>query len=306
MKYTKPPLTWEQQADLLLGRGLIADKDVLVQRLQATSYFRLSGYLYPFRKPDSEQFIEGTSLEQVWRLCVFDQRLRTHLLDAIEAIEVFVRTQLAYHFATVHGAFSYDDNATLPHLSADDFAQWQKKLKSQTQRSLKSKEEFLVHFFKRYGKEHTHPPIWTAIELMDFGSTLTFYSGSDYRVKQTLARTVSIPDKVFSSWLLGLHTVRNRCAHHLRLWNWTSGTPVLLPNQKKYPDWHSPTLDNDRIGIVLTLCRHLLNQISPNNQWSARLINHFDEFPEVPVGELGFPEEWREHPLWKQEPSTDS
>lgn len=306
MKYTKTPLTWEQQADLLLGRGLIADKEVLVRRLQATSYFRLSGYLYPFRQPDSEQFIEGTSLEKVWRLCVFDQRLRSHLLDAIEAIEVFVRTQLAYHLASTHGAFSYHDGKKFPNLSPEAFLQWQRKLDDQVQRSLKSKEEFLVHFFGRYGDEHTRPPIWTLIELMDFGCTLTFYRGSDYKVKQAIAKKVSVPDKVFSSWLLALHTVRNRCAHHLRLWNWTSGTPVLLPNQKKYPDWHAPALDNDRIGVVLTLCRHLLNQISPSNQWSARLIQHFNDFPEVPVGELGFPQDWREHPLWKGNNPTDS
>lgn len=44
MKYTKPPLTFEQQADLLLGRGLSADRPTLLARLQAVSYYRLSAY----------------------------------------------------------------------------------------------------------------------------------------------------------------------------------------------------------------------------------------------------------------------
>lgn len=49
MKYNKPPLTFEAQADLLLKRGLISDKKLLIERLKNVSYYRLSGYLYPYR-----------------------------------------------------------------------------------------------------------------------------------------------------------------------------------------------------------------------------------------------------------------
>lgn len=298
MKYIKPPLRFEQQADLLRERGLVADRNQLIRRLQATSYFRLSGYLYQFRKPGSDQFQPGTTLEQVWQYCLFDQRLRTLLLDAIEAVEVYTRTQLAYHFALKHGAFRYHEPASLPNLSPEAFHHWQRKLDDQVSRSLKSKEEFLVHFFDKYGDEHSRPPIWLAVELMDFGSVLTFHRGVDYKIRQQLAQPLAIPDKVFNSWLLALHTVRNRCAHHLRLWNWTLGTPVRLPKARKHPDWHHPELRNDRIGVILTLCRHLLNQISPSNQWSKRVTRHFDDHPQIPVREMGLPVDWQQHPLW--------
>ena len=36
VKYTKPALTFEQQADQLINRGLRADKEQLVKRLEAT------------------------------------------------------------------------------------------------------------------------------------------------------------------------------------------------------------------------------------------------------------------------------
>ncbi|HTX99162.1 MAG TPA: hypothetical protein VMG09_04005 [Bacteroidota bacterium] len=42
MKSEKPALTFEQQADLLLSRGLIADKTTLIKRLEAVNYYRLS------------------------------------------------------------------------------------------------------------------------------------------------------------------------------------------------------------------------------------------------------------------------
>jgi len=32
MKYEKPPLTFEQQADKLIQRGLVADRDFLIDR----------------------------------------------------------------------------------------------------------------------------------------------------------------------------------------------------------------------------------------------------------------------------------
>lgn len=107
MKYDKVPRTFEEQADLLLERGLEADRTQLVRRLRVTSYFRLTFYLYRYRVPGSETYQPGTALKLVQEVSSFDQRLRTLLLDAIEAVEVYTRTQLAYHFAHACGAFAY-------------------------------------------------------------------------------------------------------------------------------------------------------------------------------------------------------
>lgn len=61
VKYTKCPLTFEQQADLLLSRNLVADKEILIARLRAVNYYRLSAYWHPFKQADNS-FIPGTSL----------------------------------------------------------------------------------------------------------------------------------------------------------------------------------------------------------------------------------------------------
>ena len=86
------PLSFEEQADQLLERGLTANRDELICRLGMVNYYRLSGYLYPFRSKDEDKFIEGTTLEEVWGRYCFDRRLRVHVLDAIERIEAAVRT----------------------------------------------------------------------------------------------------------------------------------------------------------------------------------------------------------------------
>lgn len=49
MRFTKPPLTLEEQANLLLVRGMAGDRNLMVERLAVVNYYRLSGYWYPFR-----------------------------------------------------------------------------------------------------------------------------------------------------------------------------------------------------------------------------------------------------------------
>ena len=73
MRYSKPAKTFEEQADLFLERGLVADRDQLIRRLRVTSYFRLTTYLYRFRVAGSEKYQPGTTLERVWKLYNFEQ-----------------------------------------------------------------------------------------------------------------------------------------------------------------------------------------------------------------------------------------
>ena len=65
MKYTKPPLTLEQRADLLLSRGMKGDRATMIARLAVVNYYRLSGYWHPFRNPDDKAFKPHTTPELV-------------------------------------------------------------------------------------------------------------------------------------------------------------------------------------------------------------------------------------------------
>lgn len=42
MNYPKQPLSFGDQADLLIQRGLIGDRDRIIERLEAVNYYRLS------------------------------------------------------------------------------------------------------------------------------------------------------------------------------------------------------------------------------------------------------------------------
>ena len=119
MEYQKPWLSYEQQADRLEERGLAFDRADLVAHLADVGYYRLSGYWYIYKQnpgSDDESFAPGTSFEKVWDLYTFDRQLRLITLDAIERVEVYMRTQLAYRLAETAGPFGYLDRSTLPNM----------------------------------------------------------------------------------------------------------------------------------------------------------------------------------------------
>jgi len=302
MKYEKPPFTFEAQADKLLGEGLLAEREALIERLQVTNYFRFCAYVHHFRQPDG--FCKaGTTLEQVWRLYTFDHRLRMLCLDAIESIEVHVRTQLAYHFAHAHGPFAYLTESNLPGFDSlrDDFRNWEKRIRTQVQRSRdpKGREEFVVSYFQEYGDSHDILPVWMMVELLDFGGTLSFYRGVAVDIRKMVAAAIGQPEEVILSWLIALNIVRNRCAHHARLWNWKSGSPAWVPNSRKFPQWHKPLLPQRSLGFLLLVFRHWMGRINPGSGWPTRIESLFASFPEITLSEMGLPQDWRNHPVWK-------
>lgn len=295
MKYQKPPLSFEEQADQLICRGLVADREELITRLKAVNYYRLSGYLYTYRNPN-DTFRQGTTLRDVWRRYTFDRRLRIHLLDAIERIEVAVRTRLAYVFSHRFGPFGYLDSKNLPNISQGQYDDWHVTLAEEFRRS---KETFVRHFREKYGDEHHELPLWMAIELMAFGTMLRMYDGVDATIQAEVAAEFGFSDRVFHSWLVALNGVRNICAHHQRLWNRELGLKPAIPRERKYPEWHKPVaIANNRMFAIITITKCLLSKIDPGSGWAGRFIALLDRYPEIPRPNMGIPDRWRESPLW--------
>lgn len=296
MKYEKLPLTFEEQAQKLIQRGLIADEDEIVKRLKSVNYYRLSAYLYPFRNPD-DTYKSGTTLHLVWKYYTFDRQLRVLVMDAIERVEVAVRTQLVYLFSHRHGAFSYDNYAYFPKLHKDRFCLW---LKDMDNESSKSKETFIEHFKDKYGDMHSRLPIWMLAEIMSFGKMLTLFNGVDDDMRRTIAREYGIEDKILQSWLGALNVIRNICAHHGRLWNRELGHKIFIPRKQKYPEWHKPIeIRNDRMFAILTILQYFLNRVAPTSKWHERLCALLQAYPDVPIRLMGFPDHWEKSPLWK-------
>ncbi len=86
----KVALTIDEQIELLEGRGLdIPDTDRTARHLSNISYYRMSAYMIPFHKPNpdgslSNDFIPGTTWNDINSLYRFDRKLRLLVFDAMK------------------------------------------------------------------------------------------------------------------------------------------------------------------------------------------------------------------------------
>ena len=306
MEYAKPWLTFGEQADLLINeRGLVADREQLVSHLRDVGYYRLSGYWYIFkRKPEAdgegckdERFVEGTTFDEIWKLYTFDRQFRLMVLDAIERVEIYFRTQLAYELAGETGGFGFFDRKNLPRLEWRDYLDFMRRCTEELDRS---REPFAIHFKETYGDEHDLPPYWILVNLMDFGTMLRLYNGASVEIRNKLSGDLGVSSRVLKSWLVAINTTRNICAHHGRLWNRGIGTRPIIPTKSKYPEWHEPfTVRSDNMFGMLTVLSYLLERIAPGTHWRTRLFRLLERLNPDELKRMGFSEGWKECPLWK-------
>ncbi len=298
MKYAKKALTFEQQADLIISRGLVCDRSHLMQCLQAVNYYRLSAYWYTFRiSGDPNDNIQpGTTLDTVWRRYRFDRQLRLLVMDAIERVEIAIRTRIVNRHVMLNGPFGYLDRATLPGASVDNHRKLLEKIRTEAEYS---HEEFVRHYFDKYTEE-TDLPLWMASELLTFGGLLTIFNGLPTRTKKDVALDYGLNVPILGSWLRSLNQVRNICAHHSRLWNREFGIKPLIPYRETFPEWHKPvTITDERLFGIMTVLYFLLKQVAPQSAWRSRLVMLFDQYKDIPKRFMGFPDNWQDSPIWK-------
>ena len=177
MKFVKPPLSYRQQVDLLISRGMVvADEAALLRHLESVGYYRLCAYWYPFKQPE-DSFASGTAFETVWSRYVFDRQFRLIVMDAVERVEVASRTALVTELVMRHGAFAHVDHAHF-RTSQQHHAQFLDKLRDDANRST---ERFVEHFKATYD-EFPDMPLWVAAETMTFGAMFTLFKMSEKRV----------------------------------------------------------------------------------------------------------------------------
>lgn len=287
MKYQKPPLTYSEQLDLLLKRGLqVENKTEAIHCLKNISYYRLSAYFLPFKQ--SEEFRNGTSFKDIIDLYTFDRKLRLLILDAIEPIEVALRTQIIYHLSHKYGAFGYLDEKNFS--NRFKHAKW---LQNLNESMSDSTETFIKHYKTKYTLT-THLPLWMAIEIISFGNLSYLFRRLKGEDQQVIANIYNIKDVVLTSWLHALVYLRNLCAHHARLWNRTLTFKPALPQKSSI--WRG--VKNDSIYSLLAIMGYLLNEINPSSMWTSKLHTLLNKYPQVSLIKMGFPENWLARMPW--------
>lgn len=316
VKYTKPALKFDEQIALLKSRGLvIEDEQRAIRHLSNVSYYRMSAYMLPFKKMDDEgnvldQFKEGTTWDNVYDLYKFDRKLRLLIFDAIERIEIALRTQVIHQLSHKYGSHwqtkknifkpTYTDPRTGKQVNVYNVIKKHINLELQ-----KNDTIFIQHYKAKYDSPKS-PPSWMSVELLYFSELSKICQGLSKRADRTeLAKAFGIMDeKIFCSWLHTLNYIRNICAHHARLWN----IKVDVIPKKYYNKTSKIWLTNDEVDKVqssrlfYTLCiiLYLLQTVNPRTKFKQHFYNLIDKYPIVETGYMGFPEGWKELYLWKK------
>lgn len=308
--YTKPHLSFDAQVQLLKSRGMaIDDPDRAAEQLSVVGYYRLSGYWYPYRRQlgpaqRADQFVEGTTFATVVRLYDTDRRLKLHVLDAIERVEIALRVMMGYTLGQ-RGAYAHLNRANLDGqftrsngTRPSKYDEWLTKLLGAQARS---SEEFIVHFQQKYDGRL---PVWVVTEIMDFGSAAHLYRGLKAADRNVIARDLDVVDHVglgnghtLGNWLRVLNYVRNTCAHHSRLWNRHMVNKIAARQLAIIPELqhlsHSD-MSHNRVYSTLCILAFLLERVGQGD-WVTPLRELLAV--EVPacgrsLAELGFPEGW--------------
>jgi abortive infection bacteriophage resistance protein len=296
MKFDKPPKTFAEQVDLLRVRGLIIDDQATAEHyLSHLNYYRFAGYLLPFESDHAtHEIVPGARFDDIINLYAFDRELRLLLLDAIERIEVSVRTQWSYHVAHESKAHGYLQIAHAA--SARRFARQLGLLEGELSRS---SETFIKHFREKYSDPDL-PPIWAACEVMSLGQLSNWYGMlRPIALRKRISKTYLLDQQVLESALHHLSYVRNICAHHSRLWNREMVITFSVP--KRPAGLRDAIADPDGRKLYNSLCLivHLIDCISPGHHWRDRLQDIVGRYgPDLSA--MGFPGDWRERQLWSR------
>lgn len=290
MHYNKPALTFDQQLDLLQQRGLaVDDPDRALHWLRNISYYRLSAYCLPLK--DGDAFRPGTRFDDVAGLYIFDRKLRLLVLDAIERIEVAVKTAITYEIGHVYGPFGHTDAANFS--PRFDHGRFMTELVAEERRA---HETFSTHFRGKYTSE-SHLPVWMATELLSFGTVSRLYKVLAPDLKQRIASAYGVDEQFLASWLHALTYLRNVCAHHKRLWNRQFAIKPRFPSRSLA--WPHQVPDNGRLYGMLVVLQHMLNVVSPRCHWKPRLFSLFDAHPAIPLPDMRIPADWRIRITWR-------
>jgi abortive infection bacteriophage resistance protein len=215
----KPKLNWAEQASLMSSRGLaIEDADACISFLTTHNYYRFSGYARYFQQSPQngdDRFCEGISFDAIRNIYEADVTIREILACQLARAEILLRTHVAYVIAQEYGPYG---KYLEPSFYADVG-------------SAESTAEFCLHDIRRSKERHilhyqgedssfSKLPIWSAVEALSFGTlSKCIERGALGELHPKIATSLGVAKAGFAYRVRSLVYLRNRCAHHSRLWN---------------------------------------------------------------------------------------
>ena len=290
------PLSIDEQIDRLVELGMdVPDRALATRCLSNVSYHKLSAYWERFRtvqNPDGTLgFGHSISFSNILNRYLFDQGLRSLLLEAFSYIEVSIKTKWAYELAFV------SNGGRFAHLDSSLF-------------SPEAYSDLLSKLTASYAQQHPKEaydfntlPIWEVAESLTFGQISRWYKNiKEPSTRQSIAYHYDIDEIVLASALRHLTPIRNICAHHERLWDRRFKTKLKIPNRigndHTVQTWFN-IQNNSLIYNSLVMVAHLMSKVVPHSRWKSRLTDFLNSCPEEYLNPMGFPEGWSSLEIWE-------
>ena len=297
--YEKEHKTFDEQLEILKSRKLIIQNDgYALTKLKHINYYRLSAYFLPLQhkqnSPDKNIFLPDTTFEDIIELYYFDSELRKIIFEAIESIEIYLRTQISYVHSKKFGAFGYLDINNLRTNLQESFDELHIDIRKEKGRS---KEVFIRHFKDKYNT--TDLPIWSAVEIISFGSLSKLFMLLQKDEQEEVIKDMDGINKiVFVKWLKALSSVRNICAHHSRLWNRTLGISFDIPRHNtKFEKLHQ---SKNKVFFALSVIEYILFCIGEDEiTFKRKLKQLLSKYPNIDKKSMGFIDDWGDLDIWE-------
>jgi abortive infection bacteriophage resistance protein len=305
----KKPFTIDEQISLLQSRGLqFKNKKTAIHTLQNVSYYRLKGYWWDMQADTiNHEFKPNSRFEMVVDRYNFDRNLRMLLFDAIERIEIAVRTKMIQILSLKYGSKWYlnkelfEGTKLHPEYS---LTRYQNTIEGLEKEFKRSQEIFIKDHKKRY--PHQNPEAWKILEVATLGTLSKIYKNLKHQLpeKSLIANEMGLNlHSELSSWLECHTYYRNIIAHHSRLWNRNLvKQPILNLNNPKsnWLDFHTSQNSNLKSFAIISSMIYLCNQISPGHDIGLKIKSLLDQNKKLQLYKIGFHKDWEKHPIWKQ------
>lgn len=228
--------THDQLVDKLIKerKMTIKSRKKAKKMLEREGYYNLiNGYKDPFLSPKSEceEFLPGTTMEELLAVYTFDRELRQTILKRLLHIETHVKSLIAYRFSEQYG---HDNYLKYTNFDTSDQKQYEKtvKLIAHLQRQVADRafDPCISHYLSKYA----YIPLWVLNCILTFGTISKYYSVLKPQDKMSVAKSMQLMSEDLENILLVLSSARNMCAHGNRLFCYRSKRPLIdLPIHKK-------------------------------------------------------------------------
>ena len=311
IEYNKQFLDENQLVTFLKSKSLIfTDKDCAKKILRDITYYRLKSYAFPFIEQNN-LFINNTCFKDIENLYRLDEELRNILFTIIGRIEIKLRSKMNYVITNyTNDPFWYLDENLF-------FNKFQHKniLNKISSTFLNSNENYVKHFKEKYinTKNSTFkhlPPFWIVSEIVMFGEILNIYKNLDKRKFQTnngnlldnLAKEFGAFNlKELNIWITLLKLIRNRAAHHARVWNMNYFAPAGIYNRNR--NYNRLTIQQANPNRIYSFFA-ILNIITKTLDLDINIKQIIDDLMiKYPIfdnkkNSSGFPDNWKNDIFW--------